>query len=99
MKFENSTDSLCTGITRVAERGLNSWVRYYRLAAEQGYANAQCNLGMCFAIGKGVSQDEAEAEAVRYYRLAAEQGYAVCNSLVAFALFGAFVKVSELIST
>jgi hypothetical protein len=46
----------------------------YRLAAEQGHAEAQFNLGFCFANGKGVAQDEAEA--VRYFRLAAEQGYA-----------------------
>jgi hypothetical protein len=54
-------------------------VRYYRLAAEQGHARAQCNLGYCFEIGKGVAQDLAEA--VRYYRLAAEQGHAraQCN--------------------
>jgi hypothetical protein len=48
-------------------------VRYYRLVAKQGYTGGQCNLGNCFAKGKGVAQDEAEA--VRHYcRLAAEQG-------------------------
>jgi hypothetical protein len=46
-------------------------VHAYRLAAEQGDANAQFNLGYCYANGKGVAQDEAEA--VRYYRLAAER--------------------------
>jgi hypothetical protein len=47
-------------------------VRYYRLAAEQGLAIAQNNLGYCFENGEGVAQDWVEA--VRYYQLAAEQG-------------------------
>ena len=46
-------------------------VRFYRLAAEQGYAAAQCNLGVCYERGEGVAQDWAEA--VRYYRQAAAQ--------------------------
>jgi hypothetical protein len=44
-------------------------VRYYRLAAEQGYAGAQFNLGVCLEHGEGMARDLAEA--VRYYRLAA----------------------------
>jgi hypothetical protein len=46
-------------------------VRYDRLAAEQGDANAQYNLGVCFELGDGVAQEWAEA--VRYYRLATAQ--------------------------
>jgi hypothetical protein len=49
-------------------------VRLYSLAAAQGYANAQNNLGDMFANGRGVAQDYAEA--VRLFRLAAEQGHA-----------------------
>jgi TPR repeat protein len=49
-------------------------VRWYRLAAEQGYAPAQSNLGLMYANGDGVSEDDVEA--VRWYRLAAEQGNA-----------------------
>jgi hypothetical protein len=48
-------------------------VRYYQLAAERGYAAAQCTLGECYQRGAGVPQDGLEA--VRYYRLAVEQGY------------------------
>ena len=48
--------------------------RLYRLAAEQGHARAQCDLGLMFDCGLGVKQDKAEA--VRLYRLAAEQGHA-----------------------
>ena len=48
-------------------------VRWYRLAADQESAEAQSNLGTCYASGKGVPQDYAEA--VRRYRLAADQGH------------------------
>ena len=36
-------------------------VRWYRLAAEQGYANAQYNLGVSYDDGLGVPQDNIEA--------------------------------------
>ena len=53
-------------------------VEWYRIAAEQGYADAQCNIGHMYDMGEGVTQDDAEA--VRWYRKAAEQGnaYAQC---------------------
>jgi TPR repeat protein len=40
-----------------------------RALAEQGDANAQYNLGVSYANGLGVPEDDAEA--VRWYRLAA----------------------------
>ena len=43
-----------------------------RLAAEQGDADAQNNLGVMYVLGEGVPQDDAEA--ARWYRLAGEQG-------------------------
>ena len=43
-----------------------------RLSAEQGYAEAQFNLGLKYFNGQGVPQDYKEA--VRWYRLSAEQG-------------------------
>ena len=49
-------------------------VRWYRRAAEQGYAPAQNNLGMCFYNGKGVPKDYGQA--VMWCRKAAEQGHA-----------------------
>ena len=48
--------------------------KWYRLAARQGHAIAQNNLGSMYAYGRGVPQDDAEA--VRWYRQAAEQGAA-----------------------
>ncbi len=49
-------------------------VRLYRLAAAQGHALGQNNLGVMFEKGLGVAQDRAEA--IRWYRLAAAQGHA-----------------------
>ena len=46
-------------------------VHWYRLAAEQGHAEAQFSLGLMYATGSGVIEDTEEA--VRWYRLAAEQ--------------------------
>ena len=45
-----------------------------RARAEQGDAPAQLALGVMYAEGRGVPQDDAEA--VRWYGLAAEQGHA-----------------------
>ena len=47
-------------------------IKQLRLAAEQGHASAQSNLGVMYANGEGVPQDDQEA--VKWYRLAAEQG-------------------------
>ena len=49
-----------------------------RALAEQGDATAQVNLGVRYANGRGVPQDDTEA--VRWYRLAADQGYASAHS-------------------
>jgi len=53
-------------------------VKWYRLAAEQGDARAQFNLGVMYAFGEGVPENDAEA--VKWYRLAAEQGNAGAQS-------------------
>jgi TPR repeat protein len=36
-------------------------VRWYRKAAEQGHAKAQCNLGAMYVGGRGVTQDYVRA--------------------------------------
>lgn len=46
----------------------------YRVAAEQGVAVAQHNLGIMYDNGQGVPQDSKEA--IKWWKLAAEQGYA-----------------------
>jgi len=47
-------------------------VKWYRLAAAQGYATAEYSLGAAYEKGQGVPQDYQEA--VKWYRLAAAQG-------------------------
>jgi predicted aspartyl protease len=49
-------------------------VKWYRLAAQQGKADAQLLLGEMYKNGHGVTQDYREA--VKWYRLAAQQGSA-----------------------
>ena len=49
-------------------------------AAEQGDADAQHNLGVMYAYGKGVPEDDAEA--VRWYLKAAEQGHADAQGML-----------------
>jgi len=48
--------------------------KWWRKAAEKGYAPAQCELGLAYYYGLGVNLDYAEA--VKWYRKAVEQGNA-----------------------
>ncbi len=47
-------------------------MRWYRVAAAQGYALAQVGIGNLYGMAQGVPQDYGEA--LRWYRLAAAQG-------------------------
>jgi len=49
-------------------------LKWYHLAAAQGNAEAELNLGLLYATGQGVAQNEAEA--VKWFRLAASHGNA-----------------------
>jgi TPR repeat protein len=53
-------------------------LRLWTPLAEQGDARAQWRLGLMYANGRGVSQDDAAA--IRWYRAAAEQGDPVAQS-------------------
>ncbi len=48
-------------------------VKWYRRAADAGWATAAYNLGVCYAIGKGVAKDAVES--TRWYERAAELGF------------------------
>ena len=48
-------------------------MKWHHKAAEQGHAEAQYNLGICYENGKGVEQDYEKAE--EWYREAAAQGH------------------------
>ena len=52
-------------------------VKEWTPLAEQGYDEAQYNLGFMYSNGQGVIQDHKEA--VKWYKLAAEQGYATAQ--------------------
>ena len=47
-------------------------VQWFQLAARQGHAPAQNDLGLMYANGMGVAENDAEA--VQWFRLAARQG-------------------------
>lgn len=49
-------------------------MKWLRLAAEQGHAQAQLKLGVSYGNGQGVAQNYQEA--VKWFRLAAKQGQA-----------------------
>ena len=51
----------------------NKAVKWYRKSAEQGFAIAQRNLGVCYKMGKGVPANDAES--VKWYKKSAEQGF------------------------
>jgi tetratricopeptide (TPR) repeat protein len=46
-------------------------VKWYRKAAEQGYASAQYQLGVCYSKGMGVTEDRTEA--IKWYKIASVQ--------------------------
>ena len=48
-------------------------MKWYRKAAEQGYAKAQTRIGLMYQEGKGVPKDQALAK--QWLERAAEQGY------------------------
>lgn len=57
-----------------AEQNFAEAAKLWKMAAEQGDAEAQDNLGSCYEYGNGVAQDYAEA--YKWYSKAAEQGNA-----------------------
>jgi TPR repeat protein len=48
-------------------------VKWLRKAAEQGFAAAQCNLGVCYHESRGVARDYVEC--CKWILLAAAQGH------------------------
>ncbi|SFE26961.1 tetratricopeptide repeat protein [Nitrosomonas sp. Nm166] len=63
-------------------------------AAEQGYADAQANLGLMYANGEGVEKDMAQA--VELFRKAAEQGHVNAqNNLGAMYFTGEGIERDE----
>ena len=71
---ENAEELYNTGLQYYNAKNYEKAVECFAKAAVQGYADAQCNLGYCYAFGKGVTKDEKKA--VEWYSKAAEQGHA-----------------------
>ncbi len=61
-----------------AKKDYATAVKLYRLAAEQGDASAQLNLGNMYTDGQFLIQDYAEA--VKWYKLAATQDHALAQA-------------------
>ena len=69
-------------------------LREWRPLAEQGDADAQYNLGLMYADGVGVPENDAEA--VKWYSKAAEQGHAQGQTnLAAMYALGKGVPVND----
>ena len=78
-------------IEKHAEKETPDAVSLLREAAEQGDADAQNELGKCYASGSGVEQSYEEA--ARYYRMAADQGFAKSQyNLATLYLYGLGVE-------
>jgi uncharacterized protein len=65
---------VCYAYGESVEQNYVESVKWFRKAADQGYANAQAVVGSSYYNGTGVERNYAEA--VKWYRKAAEQGYA-----------------------
>jgi hypothetical protein len=55
-------------------------VKWFKNAAENGYANAQYNLGVCYKDGEGVQEDEQAAR--EWFQRAASQSNAAANYML-----------------
>ena len=66
-------------------KSIKTAVKWYTLAAKQGNAGAQFNLGLSYENGKGVPKDYKTA--VKWYRLAAEQGNAYAQGQLSSMYF------------
>ena len=53
-------------------------IKWYRVAAMQGYSMARCNLGLMYINGTGILKDYKEG--IKWLRFAAEQGNAIAQA-------------------
>jgi TPR repeat protein len=80
-RAENGDNAAAVGMGLLYEggievqRNLAEAAKWYRLAADRGYAEAQNSLGSMYQAGEGVPRDYGEA--LRWYSLGADQGHAV----------------------
>ena len=72
-KKRSAEEELSDGKAAYSLMDFDSAAKHFALAAKQGNAEAQYNLGVCYEYGEGVENDMKEA--VKWYRKAAEQGF------------------------
>jgi TPR repeat protein len=69
-------------------------VKWYQLAADQGFAGAQIRLGVMYGRGQGVTRDFRKA--VKCCKLAVKQGYQnACKALKDFYRAQSFRQLSN----
>jgi TPR repeat protein len=71
------------GMTAYGAGDYEKALSLFRPLAEQGYFDAQWELGTMYAEGQGVPQDNIEA--AKWFRECAEHGYAICEGSLADA--------------
>jgi TPR repeat protein len=79
---QSSDEAYRKGQTFADKQNYAEAMRWYRLAAAQGNALAQVEIGNLYGMGQGVPQDYSEA--LRWYRLAAAQGNSEAQNNVGF---------------
>ena len=65
-------------------------MKWWRKAAEQGYAEAQHNLGVCYVKGEGVGQDYGQA--YRYLTMPQDWKSSACSYIGEMYYYGRYLK-------
>ena len=79
---DNGDDYSCTqlGIIYLEEKNYSEAVKYFKIAAERGYPEAQHRLGCRYDKGQGVKEDKAEA--FKWFKMAANKGNMKAQAMV-----------------
>lgn len=77
LEAQNALGNAYTNALLGVKQDFGEALKWYRAAAESGYAPAQFNLGLACELGRGQAPDERQA--FKYYLKAAEQGFAAAQ--------------------
>ena len=77
LAYSANAASLEDGLAAYVQGNFAMALKLWQPHAEQGHAEAQNNLGVIYANGRGVPRDDVEA--VKWWRKAGEQGNAVAQ--------------------
>jgi len=67
-------DASWSNLPAAAQRDLDAAMSEWQRAADEGFAEAQCNLGLMFEYGRGVV--ESDEKAAVWLKKSADQGHA-----------------------